>query len=207
MADIIKIGTAQRDITPSTGSAMGAFPVNRSPMQPRIAEGIHDPLYVKALALSDDTTTIVICSADLLSFQWIDVDAMRNAFAAQSDLPPENLILCSTHNHSGPECIYYFGGSPEDDAIVHIRKQVVDAAVESITNLKPATLSTGAVNTDLAYNRRQILPDGSFKSFNLNPEKLPNGPVDPRSHCPAIRHTQWPTHHRPQSTLPLIPSS
>jgi len=54
---------------------MGAFPVNRSPMQPRIAEGVHDPLYVKALALSDDTTTIVICSADLLSFQWIDVDA------------------------------------------------------------------------------------------------------------------------------------
>ena len=72
---------------------MGAFPASRSPMQPRIAEGIHDPLYVQALALSDDTTTIVICSADLLSFQWIDVDAMRNAFAAQSDLPPENLIL------------------------------------------------------------------------------------------------------------------
>jgi neutral ceramidase len=87
MAAMIKVGTAQRDITPPAGAAMGAFPVNRSPMQPRIAEGTHDPLYARALALSDDTTTLVICSADLLSFQWIDVDDMRNAFAAQSGLP------------------------------------------------------------------------------------------------------------------------
>ena len=158
---------------------MGAFPANRSPMQPRIAEGTHDPLFVNALALSDKSTTLVICSADLLGFQWIDVDTMRNTFAEQSNLPPENLILCGTHNHNGPECTYHFGGSPEDDAIVQLRKLVVEAALEAISNLEPATVSTGFVDTDLVYNRRHILPDGSFVQLNRNEEKLPNGPVDP----------------------------
>ena len=55
MAVTINVGTAQRDITPPAGAAMGAFLASRSPMQSRIAEGSHNPLYVKALVLSDDT--------------------------------------------------------------------------------------------------------------------------------------------------------
>ena len=94
---------------------MGAFRESHTPMVARTAKGTHDPLFVHACAISDDTTTLVLCSADILSFQWIDVDAIRNTFAEQTDLPAENLILCGTHNHNGPECTYHFGGSPDAD--------------------------------------------------------------------------------------------
>ena len=179
MGNTLNVGTAQRDITPPVGAKMGAFPENRSPMQPRIAQGVHDPLYVNALALSDNTTTLVICSIDILSFQWIDVDDIRNAFAQQTNLPPQNLILSCTHNHNGPECTYHFGGSPNDPPIIKMRKRVAKAATEAISNLQPATLSTASIDTNLVYNRRQILPDGSFVQLNRNAEHLPLGPVDP----------------------------
>ena len=159
---------------------MAAFPVARDPMTPRIAEGAHDPLWVRALAMRDGSETVVICSADVVTFQWPDVDLMRRDFAERTGLSPESLIPVGTHNHNGPECMYVFGGNPQDETIGTLRNQVVEAACEALDRSEPMTVSAASVNTQIAYNRRRIGPDGRFRQRSINEDREPVGPVDPK---------------------------
>ena len=180
MSDRLNVGMARCEITPPAGKPMAAFPAQRTPMQPRIAEGAHDPLFARALALGDGGTTIVICVADVVSFQWPDVDLMRAAFTERTGLPADNLIVCGTHNHNGPECTYMFGGSSDDPYISELRSRVVSAAAEAAGQRAPASVSAGVVDADLAYNRRRILPEGRFLSQGRNSDREFFGPVDPK---------------------------
>ncbi len=176
----LQAGFSKRDITPPVGKPMGAFPASRKPMQARLAEGVHDPLFGRALAISDGESTVVICAADVVTFQWVDVDRMRDDFAGRTELPPESFIISGTHNHNGPECTYHFGGDPDDDYISELRTNIIDAAVDAYNGLQPATLSTGIQDADIVYNRREIRPDDSFVQRNQNTERDRIGPVDPR---------------------------
>ena len=180
MNEGLQLGSASRDITPPAGEPMAAFPESHRPMTPRLAAGAHDPLCVRATALSDGRTTVVICVADVLTFQWPDVDLIRQAFADRTGHAAEDLVLCATHNHSGPECSYLFGGRPDSAYIGSLREQVVDAAVASLDQLVAVTVSSGAVEADLVHNRRRILPDGRLQFIGPNPNRESIGPVDPR---------------------------
>jgi len=180
MNDTLLAGTSHRDITPPAGKPMAAFPVSKDPMQPRIAEGAHDALWARALALGDAAATLVIAAADVVYFRWDDVDAMRAAFAEQTGLPGENLVICATHNHNGPECTYHFGGTRQDPYIGQLRDQVVAAAVEAQARMAPARVSAGVVQADLASNRRRIQPDGRFQGKSIYPERKSLFPVDPK---------------------------
>ncbi|NOZ20622.1 MAG: hypothetical protein GXP25_05985 [Planctomycetes bacterium] len=180
MNNSLLFGTSKRDITPPTGSLMAAFPASRNPMQARVAEGAHDPIMARAFALRQGGTTVAVVAADVVSFQWPDVDHMRAAFADRTGLSPKSLIVCGTHNHNGPECTYMFGGSPDDPYIAEMRGRVVEAACEALDKLAPTNLLVGSVDTDLSYNRRRILPNGQFQQLNKNPDRLRNGPVDPK---------------------------
>ncbi|MDP6779327.1 MAG: hypothetical protein QGI83_21415 [Candidatus Latescibacteria bacterium] len=180
MNETLLVGTAQRDITPPAGKPMAAFPRERDPVTPRIAEGAHDPLWVRALALSDGRETVVVCSADVITFQWPDVDRMRRDFADRTGLSPESLLPVGTHNHNGPECMYVFGGNPKDDYIDMLRIQVVDAACEALDRSGPAAVSAASVDTRIAYNRRRISPDGRFRQRSVNEDREPIGPTDPK---------------------------
>ena len=173
-------GMAKREITPPPGTPMGAFPVRREPMQPRLAEGVHDPLWARALALRQGAATVVVCAVDVVAFQWPDVDRMRAVFAAQTGLAPEVLVLCGTHNHNGPECTYLFGGDPEAEYMERVRRCTVEAAVTAVAGLVPCRVATGVVDADLAFNRRLIHPDGRFQQCGRKPERETFGPVDPK---------------------------
>lgn len=180
MSETLFVGMARREITPPAGKPMAAFPEQREPMKPRIAEGAHDPLHARAVALSDGETTMVICVADVLSFQWRDVDRMRQAFARDTGLPGENLIVAGTHNHNGPECSYLFGGKRDDPYIDELCEAVVGAAAEARGSAQPCRVAAGSIDADLAFNRRRILPDGQFRQQHKNPDRERIGPVDPK---------------------------
>ena len=161
----LRIGTATRDITPPAGLPFGGFPEVKHPvLVPRIAKGVHDPLMVRALALGNGRTTTVVVSADIVVFMWFDVERIRKAFSERTGLPEENLILCATHTHNGPDVMGLFGGDPEGPYSENMRTAVVDAAAEATQNPEPVVLSVAAVATEMAYCRRIIAPDGEFHS-------------------------------------------
>ncbi len=198
MSETLLVGMARRDITPPPGEPMAAFPEQRDPLRPRVAAGVRDPLFARALALGDGDRALVVCAADVLAFQWPDVDWMRREFHARTDAPAESLIVCATHNHNGPECTYLFGGSPDAPAIQRVRSQTVAAAVEAFHARRPARVRVGAVAADLAYNRRFVSPDGRFHQRSRNPERERVDPVDPRV---SVLRFDWPDHARSAAAL------
>jgi hypothetical protein len=143
-------GAAMRVITPDP-----LLPVSGGVGIPKPAEGKQGDLTARALVLRNGDTTIAIVGLDLLGFPSVLGDRVRNQVSA---IPPENILIGSTHTHSAPDC-YAFptpdGGHTGDldymDQVCNLTAQAVN---EALQNLQPATLrvATGEARGKIAYN-------------------------------------------------------
>jgi neutral ceramidase len=90
----LKAGFAAADITPALPFAMGGYDHRTSP-----AEGVHDPLYARALVLDDlSGGRLGLVAVDLV---WVTA-GLCETVAARAGWARERLILAATHTHSGP---------------------------------------------------------------------------------------------------------
>jgi hypothetical protein len=97
----MNVGYAQDVITPSLDRPvyLAGFGQNRR------AETIHDDLYVRALAISDSSRTVILCSLDLIGFfrksayEVIEALKVSETFRALSP----DVIITSIHPHHGPD--------------------------------------------------------------------------------------------------------
>jgi predicted neutral ceramidase superfamily lipid hydrolase len=90
-----RAGAAVRIVTPDpllpvTGGAGGAEPATK-----KVGE-----LTVRALVLDKDGTRVAIVGADFLGFPGILCERVR---AKVKDVPPQNIMIGSTHAHSAPD--------------------------------------------------------------------------------------------------------
>jgi neutral ceramidase len=94
---VLKGGCAKVNITPPLG-----IPLIGSYGKP--SDDVLDELYARALVLSDGENTIAIVSADLLYTQLEEItNPVRQIIKEKADIPEENILVCATHTHSGPE--------------------------------------------------------------------------------------------------------
>jgi hypothetical protein len=151
----MKLGYAQSIITPSLDDPvyLAGFGQNR------LAESVHDDLYVRALALSDGKTTIVLCALDLIGFFQNDVRELIERVTA--DHPMVEIILAATHTHHGPDTMGLWG---PDDKTRGVDEGYLSDLKESITqtiskslmlDCDVASLKTGALRVPgIAKNTR-----------------------------------------------------
>ena len=93
----LKGGCAKVNITPPVG-----IPLIGSYGKP--SDSILDELYVKALVLDDGTNAAAIVSADLLYSSLEEItNPIRKIIEEETGIPPDNVLVCATHTHSGPE--------------------------------------------------------------------------------------------------------
>ena len=95
----LKVGWAQRSITPKIGTPLagyGARPGDKA------STGVHDPLHVRAMAISDGVDTAVLIGSDLLIIPPNVAELVREQVAARSPLTPDNLLFNASHTHCGP---------------------------------------------------------------------------------------------------------
>jgi hypothetical protein len=112
-------------------------------------------LTVRALALADEKTRVVIVGSDFLGFPSILGNKVR---AKIKDVPPENILIGATHTHSAPDC-YGFpdgkGGFAIDLKYVDsVCNRMAEAINEALGKLQPARLkiATGEAKGKIAYN-------------------------------------------------------
>jgi len=68
------------------------------------SDSILDELYAKALVFDDGANRVVIVSVDLLYSPLEEItEPVREAIRENTGIPPENVLVCATHTHSGPE--------------------------------------------------------------------------------------------------------
>ena len=93
----LKGGCAKVNITPPLG-----IPLIGSYGKP--SDDVLDELYAKALVLNDGRTTVAIISADLLYTPLEEItNQVRQIIKEKAGIAEENVLICATHTHSGPE--------------------------------------------------------------------------------------------------------
>ncbi len=155
MSTGIRAGLSALEITPPPGLPMAGFAARSG-----AAEGVHDPLYVRALVVSgdepDDAETALIV-ADLLRLTPGDAMAIRERVARQTGIASGAVMLATTHTHGGPETDDRRPGTAAvRDYVEHVSDIVVRAVTDAAGNRVAArmTLNFGREET-VGKNRRR----------------------------------------------------
>ena len=160
-------GAAKVEITPPVGTPLAGYSKRRG----KHSVGIRDPLYVRAVVLSDGEDTAVIVSADLLVLPGPLVDKVLRGIFADLRIPRQAVVLTATHTHSGAGAIAdgflyerVFGsydGKIEEGVAARIRWAVKQA----VENRKPVTWGSAL--------------DEQFLAGSVENRDTPGGLVDP----------------------------
>ena len=148
-------GAAKVEITPTESVWMGGYGILRG------SQGVHDPLYARALVLERGNLRFALVSVDLVGIQRQDL----LKFLETLDFPPGQIVVCSTHNHSGPDTIGFWGLPPVYSGQDSEYMQIVFCGIrkalkQAQENLRPAEIAATAVTVDPAGIMKNIRRPG-----------------------------------------------
>lgn len=154
-----KAGVSKVNITPSSPMPMAGF-ASRT----HNSEGkLHD-IWVKALALEDASgKKAVMVSSDLLGFPKIVSDKIRDRIKTSFGLGRDQILLNSSHTHSGPVIgdaltdVYLLDEQQKKSIISYtsvLEDQVVKVVGDALKNLEPAELFSQNGVVRFQVNRR-----------------------------------------------------
>jgi hypothetical protein len=150
----LSAGYAQAVITPSLERPVYLAGFGRN----RTAESVHDDLYVRALALGQGDTCLVVAALDLIGLGR--QHCLEIARRVNEGRPGTRTWLASTHTHHGPDTIGFWGPdlttSGVDAAyLASLKEAVARAALAAADRLAPVRLRGTSVQvTGLAKNAR-----------------------------------------------------
>ena len=156
----MNIGYAQAVITPSLDRPvfLAGFGQNRR------AESVHDDLNARALSLSQDGQTLVLCALDLVGLFRVHVQAVTQRLR----VPNLSLIIACTHTHHGPDTMGLWGPDTRTSGVdpaylEQLLDRLVAVIAAALENAKPvAGMKAGSVMVHgVAKNARdpQILDE------------------------------------------------
>jgi hypothetical protein len=145
----MQVGFAKTIITPSLERPvfLAGFGHNRR------AESVHDDLFARALAISAEQTTLVLCSVDLIGLFAPEIDKIRETLKVSETfrvLNPE-IVIAATHTHHGPDTAGLWGPDDKtrgvDEAyMTELRQKVAETILAALGKLQPVSgVKSGSV--------------------------------------------------------------
>jgi hypothetical protein len=134
----------------------------------RPVSGVRDPIRAGVLLLANEQTRAAIITLDLISSPAPLVEALRDGCSEAADIPRENILVATSHNHSGP------GWSAENAWSQQAVAKISAAAGKAAKELRPASLGYGEDRIDFNINRRKVINGRAVVRLN------PDGPCDHR---------------------------
>ena len=163
-------GAAKADITPADLTAL-------NPMGGGSFTGVHDPLFLRAIVLSDGTQEAALVSCDLIEAG--DMTDVRKRIERELGIPYGHVFITATHSHNAPRIglvspgSLAHGGGPEVAAYTeHVYDTMVETLRQARASARPARFGLGAGTADVNVNRDEYA-DGRWR-LGYNPE----GPSD-----------------------------
>jgi len=191
----------------------GAFSVDIAPQEfpvrvnamftERSADKVVDPLAVKALALDDGKTRVVLCVVDTCMMPRDLIDRAKADASKATGVPVERMLVSATHTHSAPSAMGCLGSRVDPVYARYLPGRITAAIVGAVERLAPARV--GWAQADAAehtFNRRWIRrPDRLLTDpfgvpnvrANMHPGYQspdvtgPSGPVDPQLSVLAVQ--------------------
>ena len=169
--ETLQAGASKVDITPSDLT-------NLNPFGGGSFTAVHDPIFARALVLSDGTETVAIVSLDLPEVG--DMTPLRQRIEHEIGIKFNNIMIAATHDHSAPRVGKVSPGALAQDGgpeSMRYSEVVFDKVIAALKTAKAAAqparfgLAKGDVNVNV--NRDQYVPG---KGWGLGYD--PDGPSD-----------------------------
>lgn len=191
----MKIGFAERDITPEFGmEAPGGY-------GKAYHRTLHDACKVRAAVFDDGAKRVALVGIDVLAVRRPLVEACRKEIQARCGIAPDAILIGASHSHSsGPTCMIlpgeYDHGSPLVKSLAYeksscadakylerVQKELVEAVCQADKSRGQVQCGIGrGIEDKVAFNRRFRMKNGLSYTHpgQLNPDIIePAGPIDP----------------------------
>lgn len=172
-----KAGFGRMDITPVQPIYLSGYAARKKP-----SEGVLQKIWAKALAIEDNKgNRVVIVTTDLIGLPRPLADQIGAEVEKRYRLRRSQLLLNSSHTHSGPvvrdNLMTMFDLTADQrraitDYTQTLAKQIADVVGAALGNMQVARLDLGHGTGSFAVNRRVLTPTGVKGGVN------PAGPVD-----------------------------
>ena len=166
----LRAGAAKVDITPQELTGL-------TNLWKRPFEGIHDPIFLRALIVGNGANTAAIVAADILEFG--DTIAVRERIAQATGIPADHVIITASHDHNAPRAgkvtpgaTAQVGGPATAAYTEKVYDQVIDVVRQAKAALQPARVGIGTGAADVNTNRDEFTTQGWKLGTN------PDGPSD-----------------------------
>lgn len=174
----MQAGFGEVVVTPPLGTEMAGY------FNQRLAEGIRDDLYSRAMVVSEGNTGVALVVTDLIGVPEEDVEAVRRHVEARTGLPGSHILVAATHTHTGPVTHAYVAGVRRDEEYMRTWARMTAGAVElAFRNQAEVTIGAGKGRLPgVAFNRRFRMKNGHVHTNPGigNPDIVePAGPADP----------------------------
>lgn len=179
----VDVGVARMDITPYGPIRLSGY--LRYGARKNESEGVLQQLWAKAIAFGNDAQgPSVVITADLAGIQLHMVRSIANKIAKKRKFNPANLVICTSHTHSGPDMgnshsMYFDPLLPVDQLgrialyLDTLEMKLEQVALQALDNRQPSLLAWGQGSVGFALNRR-VIKEGKWVGHG----KVPDGPVD-----------------------------
>lgn len=164
-------GWSTCSITPAIGTPLAGFGDRKG----KPSTGVHDEIFVKAIAVSDGTDKAVIVGSDMLIVPENVADIVRQRVSEQTTLTANDILFNASHNHSGPGAFApgfaskAFGGKYDPNIPEFLAGAFTESIVGAYRSLEPAKLLHGSMDApEYIRNRtRKDAPVDSELSYML----------------------------------------
>lgn len=145
-------GTGRADITAPIGTPMGGYGARVEG-----AQGVHDPLWAKALVLRTEDVGLAIVSCDLLGLTADVLDPVRDQVEQECGIPRDHVMVVCTHTHSGPDSLRLFLSGPSPEYFAAVQQGICAAVLAASEGLTPAQAGWGRGRVEgVSANRRKF---------------------------------------------------
>jgi hypothetical protein len=184
----LRAGFGEVDVTPELGKKpvyLAGFGHNRK------ATGVADPLFARAVVLSDGQQKIACAAVDVVGFFHANVESVRKQLKGF-----DHVVVSSTHNHEGPDTLGLWGSTAvtsgvDPEYMAKLEAGIVKAIETADAALRPVTAQIGAKKApELLHDGREPIvkhdelvallftdpatkkPAGAIVQWNCHPETL-----------------------------------
>ncbi len=166
----LQIGLAVSDITPAVGARLMGYAERVGG-----STAVADPLILQTVAFQRGETRALLVAADLIGLAEYFYDGITRQFQERFGVPPQNVLLVASHNHSGPVIPYSFMdyGEADQQYLDRLEQTILTDAALALSRLDgDYRLTHATAHVTFGINRRRPNANGEI-------EMLPN-PAGPR---------------------------